>query len=62
VFVNEKGYYQTPSNLSITNLKIYDGAKASVDFKIKYKTKYNDSKVPSTVMLAKRIVGQLSGV
>lgn len=60
VFVNEKGYYQVPSNLKIANIKIYDGAVAEVNYKIDYKIHYNDDKTPSTTKLAHKIVGQIS--
>lgn len=60
IFVNEKGYYQTPTNLEITNLKIYDGGTATVNYKLTYATERNMEKIASSTALARKVVGQIS--
>lgn len=61
VFVDEKGYYQVPSNLTVKNIILYDGAIATVNYKVKYDLEYNTSTIPSAIDLTSEIVGQISG-
>ena len=61
VFVDEKGYYQVPSNLTVKNIILYDEAIATINYKIKYDLEYNTSTIPSTVDLTSEIIGQISG-
>ena len=61
IFVEEKGYYQVPSNLIIEDIILYDNAVATLDFKLTYKREYDESSVPTEAEIAQRIVGQLSG-
>lgn len=62
IFVNERGYYQVPTDLNVYSLRLYDGVVASLNYKIEYKTMYNDSAIPSRTELERKIVGQVSGV
>lgn len=62
VFVNEKGFYQTPTNLKIIGLKICDvDAIATINYHIEYKTIYNSTTIPTTIQSGGKIVGQLFG-
>lgn len=61
IFVEEKGYYQIPSNLIIEDIILYDNAIATLDFKLTYKREYDESSVPTEAEIAQKIVGQLSG-
>lgn len=62
IFVNEKGYYQTPHNLKVIGLNIYGNAIATLDYKIEYQITYNTSDIPSSTRSQGTLVGQLSGV
>lgn len=61
VFVNEKGFYQTPSNLKIVDLIVYGNPIATLNYKIEYQLTYNTSILPSTTRSSGKIVGQLFG-
>lgn len=61
IFVNEKGYYQVPSNLTVKEITIYDEAVVTLDYDIEYTIVYNDKKEPNSYELAENIVGQVSG-
>ena len=61
IFIEEKGYYQVPSNLIIEDIILYDNAIATLDFKLTYKREYDESSVPTEAEIAQKIVGQLSG-
>ena len=62
VFVNEKGYYQTPHSLKVIGLNIYGNAVATLNYKIEYQITYNTSDIPSSTRSQGTLVGQLSGV
>ena len=36
IFVNQKGFYQIPSNLDVIDVRIYDGAAASIVYELDY--------------------------
>lgn len=61
IFVNEKGYYQVPSNLSVKEITLYDGATATLDYILEYDLNYNDETEPNSYEAAENIVGQVSG-
>lgn len=61
IFVNQRGYYQIPSNISVTQIILYDCAKATFDFKLSYKRDFNEILIPSEVQLTQKIVGQING-
>ena len=61
IFVNEKGYYQVPSNMAITEITLYDGATATIDYIVEYNTTYDNVTEPNTYEAAENIVGQVSG-
>ncbi len=61
IFVNKKGYYQIPSNIIVTQIILYDNAKATFDYKISYKRTFNEDLIPSEIEIAEKIVGQISG-
>ena len=61
VYVEEKGYYQVPSNLIVTDVILYDNAIATLDYKLTYRREYDESSVPSAAEKKKKIVGQISG-
>ena len=61
IFIEEKGYYQVPSNLIIEDIILYDNAVATLDFKLTYKREYDESSVPTEAEITQKIVGQLSG-
>ena len=61
IFVNERGYYQVPSNLTIREVTIYDGAVATLDYDMEYNLTYNDEEEPNSYEIAENIVGQVSG-
>ena len=62
VFVGEKGYYQTPSNLKIIGLNVYGNATATLNYKIEYQITYNTSDLPVSTKSQGSIVGQLYGM
>ena len=61
IFVEEKGYYQVPSNLLVTEIMLYDSAVATMDYKLSYKRTYDESSIPTAAEVAQKIVGQISG-
>ena len=61
LFVEEKGYYQVPSNLVISGVCLYDNAVATLDYKLTYKREFDESSIPSSAEVTSKIVGQLSG-
>lgn len=61
IFVNEKGYYQVPSNMSVKEITLYDGASATLDYILEYDLKYDDITEPNAYEAAENIVGQISG-
>lgn len=61
IFVDERGFYQVPSNLKIANITLYDGAVASLDYKMQYNLEFNSSLIPSAVDLTNKVIGQISG-
>jgi hypothetical protein len=60
IFVNEKGFYQIPSNLEVTDVIIYDEAAASVVYQLDYNLSYNTSIVPEEIRLSRNLVGQIT--
>ena len=61
IFVNERGYYQVPSNLTVTQVALFDGAQATLDYKLKYRISYDESSIPISAERTDKIVGQVSG-
>lgn len=61
IFVNEKGYYQVPSNMMVKEITLYDGAVATIDYIVEYKTKYDNVTEANSYEAAENIVGQISG-
>lgn len=61
IFVNEKGYYQVPSNMKVKEITLYDGAVATIDYIVEYKTKYDNVTEANSYEAAENIVGQISG-
>lgn len=61
IFVNERGYYQVPSNMIVKDIGLFDGAKATIDYILEYEVKYNDVSEPNAYEVAENIVGQVSG-
>ena len=61
IFVEEKGYYQVPSNIEVLDIFLYDGAIATLDYKLQYKQIYDESSIPSYAEISQKIVGQISG-
>lgn len=61
IFVEEKGYYQIPSNLVLSGVYLYDEAVATLDYKLTYRREYDETSIPSSAEIAQKIVGQLSG-
>ena len=61
IFVNERGYYQVPSNMIVKEIGIADGASATVDYILEYDLRYDDISEPNSYEIAEKIVGQISG-
>ena len=61
IFVNEKGYYQVPSNMVVKEITLYDGATATIDYILNYDLRYDDQTEPNSYESAENIVGQVSG-
>lgn len=61
VFVNEKGYYQVPSDIVVYDVYLYDGAQATIDFKIDYKIYPVDDLAEISSTELRRVYGQISG-
>lgn len=61
IFVNERGYYQFPSDIGVLDLYLYDGQIATIDYFVQWDTMYNDLKDPSGYEVGEDIVGQVSG-
>ena len=62
IFVNEKGYYQVPSNTEITQISLYDGEKADLNYKLTYLVEYNDADLADEIETVTTLVGQLSNL
>lgn len=62
IFVNEKGYYQVPSNTFVKEIKLYSHKdvqdKIIIDYILHYNQSYNTSILPSRKKTLWRIVGQ----
>lgn len=61
IFVNDKGYYQVPSNMAVTDIILFDGATATIDYILSYKVVYNETLEPDSVEVVDTMVGQVSG-
>ena len=61
IFVGEKGYYQVPSNIVVKEIILYHGAKATIDYKLKYKIIYNEISIPKESSISKPLIGQING-
>lgn len=61
IFVNERGYYQVPSNMIVKEVSLFDGAKATLDYILEYDLRYDDATEPSSYEVSEKIVGQISG-
>lgn len=61
IFVNEKGYYQIPSNLEVRQIILYDGAIATMDYILEYGLIYDDKTEPDSYEVSDTVVGQISG-
>lgn len=61
IFVNERGYYQIPSDLIVKQITLYDDAVATVDYILEYGLNYIDDSEPDSYEVAETIVGQVSG-
>lgn len=62
VFVNERGYYQIPSDTPVTNILIEKYDQVVVDYIITYKQQYISSNIPKRSRLFKKIIGQQAGM
>jgi hypothetical protein len=61
IFVNERGYYQVPSNMIVKEVSLFDGAKATLDYILEYDLRYDDVTEPNSYEVSEKIVGQISG-
>lgn len=61
IFVGEKGYYQVPSNIIVKEIYLYEGATATIDYKLKYKLVYNEISIPKESSIDKPLIGQING-
>lgn len=61
IFVNERGYYQIPSELMVKQITLYDDAVATIDYILEYGLHYVDNTEPDSYEVAETIVGQVSG-
>jgi len=61
IFVGEKGYYQIPSNIKVKEITLYEDAEATIDYKLNYKIKYDESLLAKEASITKPFVGQISG-
>lgn len=61
IFVNERGYYQVPSNMNVKEITLYDGASATIDYILEYDLNYDEATEPNSYEAAENIVGQISG-
>lgn len=62
IFVNEKGYYQVPSDLPVTAISFYYGDSFQLDYILTYKLEYNTSLLPSKTEKVRDVLGQYAGV
>lgn len=62
IFVNEKGYYQFPSDLTIQGLEFFKDETYELDYILDYKIEYKTDSLVSKVEKVRNIVGQDSGV
>lgn len=61
IFVNDRGYYQVPSNMAVKEVTLFDGASATLDYVLEYDLKYDDETEPNSYEAVENIVGQISG-
>ena len=62
VFVNEKGYYQAPSNVEILDVYLQPGDTATIDYILHYSLEFNDTAIANSIEVVESVVGQLSGL
>lgn len=62
LFINEKGYYQIPSNINVLDIILQQGDIATIDYILNYKTEFNDSDIADSIEVKETIIGQLSGL
>lgn len=62
IFVNQKGYYQIPSDIDITGLVFYDNETYQLDYIYSYFLGYTRDSMPKTVKKVKDIIGQDKGL
>lgn len=63
IFVNEKGYYQVPNELNVTNISIQQpGDIVTIDYVVVFNEGLNEGYVISGSSLDRTVVGQESGV
>lgn len=61
IFVNDKGYYQIPSNLIVKQIILYDEAIATIDYLLEYNLIDADEVTPDIYETTETIIGQVSG-
>ena len=62
IFVNEKGYYQIPSNVEVTQISLYEGEEADLNYKLTYSLEYNDADLADEIETITTLVGQLNNL
>lgn len=62
VFINQKGYYQTPSGTPITSISFPEGSNDEVIINYEYNyLEFQDSSIATAIYPEREILGQLSG-
>lgn len=61
IFVNQKGYYQIPTDVQVYELFIESGDTVIVDFVIEYQETKSLALVPSSTTVLEIVAGQLAG-
>lgn len=61
VFINPKGYYQVPSDVTIVAITVYSGATYTLDCIVEYELGYDNSHTAVATEVVKNIVGQYAG-
>ena len=63
IFVNERGYYQVPSDTLVTSIKKWNDQEDEIiiDYILRYQSSYDSSLIPKRFRTIQKIVGQWGG-
>lgn len=57
---NRTGYYQIPSNSSVSEIQLFDNSIATLDYYLTYKTEYYNAEIPDFYSQENLLIGQVN--